>query len=114
MKGARHHIETIRAQPHHVRKRVTLVVAGTIAGVIGVGWFGGSFVAGAFALHPTSFAQALNPQQPAFATTTAGSANLAGAAAALEQQQSEPAHIVIVNAPPATTTSVAAQTTIPF
>jgi len=114
MRSARHHIERIRAQPHHVRKRVTFAIAGTVAGVIGVGWFGGSFVAGAFTLHPTSFAQALNSQQPAFATTTASSTNLAGAAAALEQQQSEPAHIVIVNAPPATTTSAANQTTIPF
>lgn len=116
MKGIRHHVERVRAQPHHVRKRVTMVAAGTIAGLIGLGWLGGSLAAGAFALNPTSFQQALNPTQPSFATTTPDSSNLAGAAAAFDQkQQSEPAHIVIINAAatdtaPATTT----QTTIPF
>lgn len=117
MKGIRHHVEKVRAKPHHVRKRVTLVAAGAIAGLIGAGWFGGSLAVGAFELHPTSFEQALAPQQPSFATTTtADSSNLAGAAAAFsQQQQSEPAHIVIISAP-ATTTAAATttQTTIPF
>ncbi len=120
MKGVRHHIERVRAQPHHIRKRVVFGIAGGVAGLIGFIWLGSSLAAGAFFLHPTSFAQALAPQQPVYASTTAtpDGSNLAGAAAAFNaQQQSEPAHIVIVNAPSSASkaaTATTTQTTIPF
>ena len=116
MKGIRHHIENVRSKPHHVRKRVTLIAAGTVAGVIGVGWFAGSLASGAFALKNTSIVQSLAQGEPTVATTSSDTSNLAGAAAALQKQKSEPAHIVIVNAPSAkkATSTEPQQTTIPF
>ena len=117
MKSFFDHLETVKAQPHHVRKRVTLLTAGGIASLVGVIWLGSSLATGAFALPNTSFAQSTgyDASIATASSTTGGNSQLAGAAAALGDSTA-PAHIVIINTATSapTAASQSGQTTIPF
>ena len=103
MKTLFDHIETIKAQPHHVRERVALGAAGACAAVVALVWFFGVFATGTFAIQDTTFAQSTGAEASAVATVAQQDTNygVAGAAAALPSDTSVPAHIQIVDAPPA-------------
>ena len=108
------HIERAKAQPHHVKKRITFGVAGAAAGLVAVAWLGVSLSTGAFAIHPSNFAAATEGATSPDATAGMSASQLAGVAAAAQgSQASAPAHIEIVDASttPATTTQ---PTVIPF
>ena len=116
MKSLLDHLDTVKAQPHHVRKRVTLLAAGGITSLIGAIWLGSSLATGAFALPNTSFAQSTGYTVPVIAasSTTGGNSQLAGAAAALGDSAA-PAHIVIIDTATSAPAAVQSeQTTIPF
>lgn len=117
MKSFFQHIESIRAKPQHVRRRVALGISGGLTGVIALVWFVGSVEAGAFTIPASAFGAApesasVTVVQPNLNPATTG---MAGAAAALPSESAqEGAHIEIVSAPAATTSDTKEQTVIPF
>jgi hypothetical protein len=111
MKSLSHHINRVKSQPHHVRKRVAFGTAFAVAAFVGAAWAGTSLATGAFALHDTSSFGNPGPQ-PALATAPSGATGLAAADSAFAPA-AQPAHIEIVDvkkAPP----PAAAPTSIPF
>jgi hypothetical protein len=109
------HIEHVKGQPHHVRKRVALGSAGGIAAVVGILWFGGSLAGGAYAIHGSNFAISTGAESAPSTASVSGTSQLAGAAAALDSKDTGPARIVIVDSSSSAATSTPAdQTTIPF
>ena len=114
MKSLVHHIEHVRKQPHHVRKRVALTLAGAGAALVGVLWLGISLGTGAFAIHGSNFAESTGAE-PSSAGSPSDTSQLAGAAAAVEPANAA-AHIEIIDA--ATSSALSAprtvQTVIPF
>lgn len=115
MKSLFHHVETVRAKPHHVRRRIAFGVSGGITSLIAVVWFTGSFASGAFTIPQSAYGN--TPTTDAVTVVQHAGADIsgiAGAAAALPAARSNaPAHIEIVSAPAATSTAKE-QTVIPF
>lgn len=112
MKSALEHLETLKAKPHHVRKRIAFTTAGLGAAVLGLAFFGVSLASGTYAIKGSNFAD-VSGAAPQVATTSP-SGELAGAAAALDQSASAPAHIEIVDASSSSPTATAKPTVIPF
>ncbi len=114
MKTVFEHIEYVKGQPHHIRKRVAFSAAAGVTALIALTWLGGSFATGAFAIRSG------NPsaEQPTAAAASNDTNNsLAGAAAALPPSSGNvPAHIEIVDTTAAAAPSQkqAEQTVIPF
>ncbi len=117
MKSVFEHVEYVKSQPHHVRKRVVFGIAGGVTGLIALVWLVGNLSMGLFAIQGSNFADAMAGGSGAV-TTSGGSdtSALAGAAAALSSDgENVPAYIQIVDTTPkATTTKKAEQTIIPF
>ena len=113
MKSVLHHIEQVRAKPHHIRKGIALFAAMVGTGLIALVWLVGSVSSGVFALQDTSFAD----QAKSTALTvppTSDAAALAGAAAGAVGADVG-AHIEIVDVASSTHPSKQAEpTTIPF
>jgi hypothetical protein len=117
MKTVFEHIEYVKGQPHHIRKRVAYATAACGTGVIAIVWFAASLATGAFAIKGSNFADNAANDAAAPVVTTDATNQLAGAgaAAALLQTVDAPAHIEIVDTTPAPAASKQAeQTTIPF
>jgi hypothetical protein len=117
MKTVFEHIDYVKGQPHHIRKRVAYATAACGTGVIAIVWFASSLATGAFAIKGSNFADAAAKDAAAPVVTTEATSQLAGAgaAAALLQTVDAPAHIEIVNATPEPRgQKQAEQTTIPF
>ncbi len=111
MKSLFEHIEYVKGQPHHIRKKVVIGASAGIAGVIALVWLTGSFATGSFAISGSSF------DTPAPAQGSTASSALAGAASALPQTgDSVPAHIEIVDSSSSTSAKPpqTQQTVIPF
>lgn len=111
MKNLTEHIEYVRSQPHHIRRKAALTTAGAISGVIGIIWLTANVATGSFALSNTSFADAGGT-----ATVTTVNANgqgLAGVAAATANTQTPQIQIVDTSTSTAPTTP-SQQTVIPF
>ena len=118
MKTIREHIEYVKGQPHHVRRRIAFGIAGVGAGLIAFVWLSSSLYTGAFAVQGSSFADATGQsgiEATGGANNNGGnSQNLAGAAAALPAVN-VPAHIEIIDAASSTKAAKKAEeTTIPF
>lgn len=114
MKTVFEHIEYVKGQPHHIRKRVAFSAAAGITALIALTWLGGSFATGAFAIHG---GDALAGQPAAAAASNDTNNSLAGAAAALPPSSATvPAHIEIIDTTAAAAPSQkkAEQTVIPF
>lgn len=109
------HIEHVKGQPHHIRKRVALTAAGGIAAVVGIVWFGASLASGTYAIHGSNFAESTGAESQTGSPVVSETSQVAGAAAALNSDTSGPARIVIVDASStASATPASDQTTIPF
>lgn len=102
-------IEHVKTKPHHVRRQVAFVVAGGVAGLIGLVWLVGSLSMGTFALKPNSFAD-VGTQPGVYSDIS--SSQVAGVAAANASDEQEDA-IVVVDAPKPSSKG-AEQTVIPF
>lgn len=114
MKTIFDHIERVKKQPHHVRKRVAFGAAYAATGLIAVVWLGTSLSSGAFALHDSNFAAAEAGAGNERVAGNAAPQQLAGAAAALRGVAANaPAHIEIVDAT-STSSAPREQTVIPF
>lgn len=119
MKNILEHIEHIKAQPYHVRKRVTFASAGTITAIIALIWFVGSVSTGAFSLQDNSFV-ADSGQTVVTADTYVSDESVSGTAAVgassvLQQSSDSTARIEIVDAmPKPQVQKQAEQTIIPF
>jgi hypothetical protein len=114
MKTIAQHIEHVRRQPHHVRKRVAFGTAGILTGIVALAWFAINLTIGTFAIKGSNFAQSTGQESPTVVAADSGnSANLAGAAAVVVDQ-SAPARIQIVDTTPTSTQKKAEETTIPF
>jgi hypothetical protein len=115
MRPLSHHIHKVKAQPHHIRKRVAFASAFIAAAFVGVIWAGASLATGAFALKDTSsFAtSAGDTAGVAVSGSGAPSADGLAAAAAATDPSSQPASIEIVDAKPAPAPA-AQPTSIPF
>lgn len=111
MKTLAHHIKTVKAQPHHIRKQVAFATAFVAVAAVGVIWAGVSLATGAFAIQGSSFAESTGANGAVATAPTTDAALLASPAAA--NDASQPAQIEVVDAPPAVTPA-AAPTTIPF
>ena len=117
MKTVFEHIEYVKGQPHHIRKRVAYTTAACGTGVIAIVWFASSLATGAFAIKGSNFADnaARDAVTPVVTSDTTSQLAGAGAAAALLQTVDAPAHIEIVNTTPEPSKQKQAeQTTIPF
>jgi hypothetical protein len=95
MKTLSHHINTVKAQPHHVRKRVAFAAAFVTAAVIALIWLGASLATGAFAIKGSNFAEANGT--PSIVATTPSGTSLTAAAAEAGNSGSQPAGIQIVD-----------------
>lgn len=116
MKTLFEHIEYVKGQPHHVRKRVALGSALGITVAIGLVWFGGSLAAGSYAIQGSNFAQSTGAEPAAnVAATGNNDSQLAGAAAAVESTSTnQPAHIIVEDVATTSTATPPEQTVIPF
>ncbi|MDD2657558.1 MAG: hypothetical protein PHD04_02770 [Candidatus Pacebacteria bacterium] len=112
MKTIFEHIEYVKGQPHHIRKRVVFGLAGGITAIIAFVWLAGSLATGAFAIRGSSAGAAAAPE----ANGSSDTSGLAGAAAALPSVSADaPARIDIIDAAPLTRSNKQAeQTTLPF
>jgi hypothetical protein len=115
MKTIFEHIEYVKGKPHHIRKQITLAIAGGLTALIALVWFFGTLSSGAFAIQGSTFAESTGAE-PAVATGVNNSSDngIAGAAAALPENGTQ-AHIEIINSSPATSSEKKVeQTVIPF
>lgn len=122
MKTVFEHIEHVKGQPHHVRKRIAFATATFGAALVALVWLVSSIGTGAFAVQGSSFAD-IRGQGSVEATdsannndsgTNSANSGIAGAAAALESS-SAPARIEIVDTASSTrSVKKTDQTTIPF
>jgi len=115
MKTIFDHIERVKGQPHHIRKRVAFGTAATLTALVALVWLVGSLGTGAFALKSTSFADSTGGERALTVSGVSGSQGLAGAAAAPALgNASAPARIQIIDAGPSAGGQKKAETTIPF
>ena len=105
-------IDTIREQPHHVRRKVAFSLAGVATLVIAFLWLSLSLKAGAFAITESSFADAISGARIETSGTRTSVSGLAGAAAALPVAGNA-ARIEIIDAVPSAVKTTE-QTVIPF
>lgn len=115
MKTIFDHIERVKGQPHHIRKRVAFGVAAAGTAVIALVWLSVSVGTGAFALKDASFAQnAENNSGTEVSKNNDEQLAGVGAASAL-REKSEPARIEIIDASsPTPSGNKTEQTIIPF
>ena len=116
MKKIFEHIEKIKGQPHHIRRRVAFGAAAVGTAIISFVWLAGSLGKGVFALKATSFADSTRGEGTLVASSDNTSQGLAGAAAAPAlENASAPARIQIVDTASSTVSGKKAeQTVIPF
>ena len=116
MKTIFDHIEYVKGQPHHIRKKVVFATAGGMTAVIALVWFVGTLSSGVFAIQGSNFADSTGAESAtATGDTTSNNAGLAGAGAAVESDPNAPAHIEIIDSSPvANSTKKAQPTVIPF
>lgn len=95
MKPISHHIERVKAQPHHVRRSIAFSIAAGVSGLIAVVWLAASLSLGSFAIDGTDFA-ALAEQGGGVITTSSDTTGLAGAAEAVSSDDRSSAHLEIV------------------
>lgn len=112
MKSLSHHINTVKSQPHHIRKQVAFVAAAGCAVLIGIIWAGASLATESFALHGSSFADAVGASGAAKVGAGVQRNTLLAAPAAASGEAS-PAHIEIVDKP-VVTPPASEPTVIPF
>lgn len=125
MRGIAWHLDNVRGKPHHVRRRVAYLAAGSLTAVIALAWLGLSLATGAFALKGSNFAQ-MTGAEPADATAGvdagAGTANantaaVAGADTAAPASSAGPARVEVIPAASAAQDDPSAQNAqniIPF
>lgn len=115
MKTIFEHIERVKGQPHHIRKRVAFGAAFAGTAVIALAWLSVSIGTGAFALKDTSFAQNAD-NEAGSAVSVSNDEQFAGVgAASVLKEASEPARIEIIDASPLKPSgNKAEQTVIPF
>ena len=115
MKTFFEHIEMVKGQPHHVRRRIAFGAAGVCTGLIAFVWLASSLATGAFVVQGSSFADAAGQGGvEAVGGGAEASSGLAAAAAALPDADA-PARIEIIDAASSTKSAKKAeQTTIPF
>ncbi|MBI2025408.1 hypothetical protein HYT04_01310 [Candidatus Kaiserbacteria bacterium] len=114
MKTIIEHIERVKGQPHHVRRRIAFGTAAAGTAIIALTWLAISLSTGAFALKDTSFARSAYGDG---ATEASGGAEqLAGVgAAALLSDDNAPASIEIIDSPSSSSPGKKAEPTIiPF
>jgi hypothetical protein len=112
MKPISHHINKVKAQPHHIRKQVAFATAFIVAAVIGAIWAGASLITGAFAIQGSTFAESTGAE-PTVATVPGNSSLAASPAEAGQQSQAPGIEIVNGNQTPAAAPA-ATPTVIPF
>lgn len=115
MKTIFEHIERVKEQPHHIRKRVAFGAAAAGTAIIAFTWLAVSIGTGAFALKDTSFAQNAENESGS-AVSSDNDEQFAGVgAASVLKEASAPARIEIIDATSsAMSGKKAEQTIIPF
>lgn len=113
MKSLAHHVRTVKAQPHHVRKQVAFATAFIVAAVIALMWAGASFATNAFAIKGSSFAEASGAETTSGAVTGSNTSLTASAAEAGQGTKQAPG-IQIVDGTSAASAPTKQPTTIPF
>ena len=113
MKSLAHHVNTVKAQPHHVRKQVAFATAFIVAAFIALVWAGASFATDAFAIKGSSFADASGAETT---NVAAGGSNTSLTASAAEAGQGagKAPGIQIVDGQSASASAPSQPTTIPF
>jgi hypothetical protein len=116
MKTIFEHIEYVKGQPHHIRKQVTLAVAGGLTALVALVWFFGTLSSGIFAIQGSTFAESTGAEPTVVAgTNNSADSGIAGAAAAINSDTSAPAHIEIIDSSTSTSpVKKVDQTVIPF
>ena len=113
MKTIFEHINRVKSQPHHIRRRVAFSAATVGTAVIALVWLIGSLGTGAFALKSSSFADNTGE---ATLSENGDSKDLSGVAAVLQSAPARtPSRIEIVDsAKPESSSNKTEQTVIPF
>ncbi|HEY4522948.1 MAG TPA: hypothetical protein VJK73_01090 [Candidatus Paceibacterota bacterium] len=97
MRTVGEHLDRVREQPHHIRRRFALGTAGALTALIGIVWLGASLATGTFALKGSNFAEvtgAVLPEESSASQDTAAVDGVAAAAAASTKRA--PAHVEVV------------------
>jgi hypothetical protein len=105
MKPLSHHVNKVKAQPHHIRKRVAFMAAFATAAVIALIWAGASLATGAFAIKGSNFAESTGAETTSGIATNGSNTDLTASAAEAGNAGSQPAGIEIVDAPTHSTSS---------
>ncbi len=108
-----HHLERARAQPHHVRKQMTFIVAIGITALIALLWVIYALTSGTFAIQGTSFAESAAGTSNTASSASGRDSFLAspfGAGAASQ----EPASLEVVGGSDAASGPAASPKVIPF
>ena len=116
MKTLAHHIGTVRAKPHHVRKQIAFALALGGTAIVALIWLVGSLAGGAFHIEDTSFAAASAPAAPV-ATAPQNTSLLGSALSAFSSAPSAQVEVVPQNgasAPAPAPSQSDTQTVIPF
>ena len=115
MKTIFEHIERVKGQPHHIRKRVAFGSAAIGTAVIAFMWLSVSIGTGTFALKDTSFAQNAENNSGTEVPKDNDEQFAGVGAASVLRENSEPARIEIIDANPSKPTQNGAERTIiPF
>lgn len=93
-----HHIEKLRAKPHHVRERIALGTAAGVTGIIGAIWVVTLAATGTFSLAPVGGTLASDSStQSAIAQSQSGFSQLLGSAGAALGATTTPPSLRIVD-----------------
>ncbi|MFH1178205.1 MAG: hypothetical protein V1711_00555 [bacterium] len=114
MKTIFEHIEYTKGKPHHIRKKITFMVAVIGTAIIATIWFFGTLSSGTFALQGNTFAESIGEESKTETGVGSDPKGVAGAAAAFLQEQA-PAHIEIIDlSTPTNKEKQSEQTILPF
>ncbi len=109
-----HHLERARAQPHHVRKQMTFIIALGVTALIALLWIIYALTSGAFAIQGTSFAESAAGASDTASAASGRDSFLASPFGAGSASQ-EPATLEVVGGSDAAATGPAASPkVIPF
>ncbi|MES2994779.1 MAG: hypothetical protein V4681_01980 [Patescibacteria group bacterium] len=92
-----HHLERVRAKPHHEQRKIAFATALGVTGLVTLGWLGALASSPVLALNPRSNQSEELNMQDALTDTRSNFSELAGAAAAAIGATTSPARITVVD-----------------
>lgn len=97
MASLSHHLERVRAKPHHEQRKIAFLAAFGVTSLVTLGWLGALASSPVLALNPRADQNEELNMQNALTDTRSSFGELAGAAAAAIGATTSPARITVVD-----------------